>query len=118
LVGPNGTDKWENRGHFFAAAAEAMRRLLVEHARKHDRRKAKRGTQIPLDELLLKAPMPSPEMVQLDEALQILEARDSVAANLVKLRFFAGLTIEQAARDLGLPLRTAQRNWTYARTFL
>lgn len=118
LVGGDGGDKWDNRGHFFAAVAEAMRRILVEHARKNCRRNAIRGAQIPLDELLLKAPTQSPEIVQLDEALQKLEARDAVAANLVKLRFFAGLTIEQAASALGIPLRTAQRNWTYARTFL
>jgi len=118
LVGGDNSQQWDGRGHFFAAAAEAMRRILVEQARKHRRRETIRGPQIPLDELQLMAPFPSPEILRLDEALQKLEATDAAAASLVKLRFFAGLTVEQAASALGLPLRTAERNWTYARTFL
>jgi RNA polymerase sigma factor (TIGR02999 family) len=118
LVGGDESQKWDNCGHFFAAAAEAMRRILVEQARKRGRREAIRGVQIPLDELPLAAPLPGPPIERLDEDLQKLEAADEVAAKLVKLRFFAGLTVEQAADVLGLPLRTAQRNWLYARTFL
>jgi RNA polymerase sigma factor (TIGR02999 family) len=109
---------WDNRGHFFAAAAEAMRRILVEQARKHRRREAIRGVQVSLDDLPLVMPAPNEELLQLDEALRKLESADTVSASLVKLRFFAGLTMAQAAQAVGLPMRTAERTWTYARAWL
>jgi RNA polymerase sigma factor (TIGR02999 family) len=109
---------WDSRGHFFAAAAEAMRRILIEQARKRNRRDAIRGQPIPLDELVAAAVFPSDQLLRLDDALRELEARNPLVAKLVKLRFFAGLSIEQAASALGLSLRTAERNWTYGRTWL
>jgi RNA polymerase sigma factor (TIGR02999 family) len=111
---------WNSRGHFFAAAAEAMRRILIDNARR--RRRARHGGQyqrIDLDEALTVAPPgPSDELLALDEALGRLAAIDPPAAKLVELRYFAGLTMPQAAEALGLPLRTAERNWTFARTWL
>jgi RNA polymerase sigma factor (TIGR02999 family) len=118
LVGSNDGQHWDGRGHFFAAAAEAMRRILIEQARKRNRREAIRGPQISLDELSLASSFPDDELLRLDEALQQLELRDPRAAKIVKLRFFAGLTTPQAADALGVPLRTAERSWTYARTWL
>ena len=118
LVDVEQVQNWDSRGHFFAAAAEAMRRILVENARKRCRREAIRGEQISLDQLALATSFPNGQMLQLDEALEELEARNATAAELVKLRFFAGLTMKQTAKALGLPLRTAERNWTYARTWL
>jgi RNA polymerase sigma factor (TIGR02999 family) len=110
---------WSSRGHFFAAAAEAMRRILIESARRKQR--ARHGgnlRRIDLDEALLVAEDLSDDLVALDEALSRLDGVDPVAAQLVKLRYFAGLSMPQAAETLGLPLRTAERNWTYARTWL
>ena len=109
---------WDSRGHFFAAAAEAMRRILVERARKRGRREAIRGPRIPLDELASAVSFSSDQLLHLDEALHRLQSRNATAADLVKLRFFAGLTMTEAAEALGLPLRTAERTWTYARTWL
>jgi RNA polymerase sigma factor (TIGR02999 family) len=110
---------WNSRGHFFAAAADAMRRILVEQARR--KRRAKHGgdrQRVDLDEALSIAPAPPESVLDLDEALSRLEASDALAANLVKLRYFSGLTMPQAAEALGISLRTAERNWTYARTWL
>ncbi len=105
---------WNSRGHFFAAAAEAMRRILIERAR----RKGLGDRQwLPLDDVELVIPAAA-GLVALDEALTKLEAQDPPAAQLVKLRFFAGLTMPQAAEALRIPLRSAERNWTYARTWL
>jgi RNA polymerase sigma factor (TIGR02999 family) len=110
---------WSSRGHFFAAAAEAMRRILIESARRKRRRRHGGGRQrVDLDEALLVAPSPSDDLVALSDALDRLEATDPPAAQLVKLRYFAGLTMPDAARALGMTLRTAERNWTYARTWL
>jgi RNA polymerase sigma factor (TIGR02999 family) len=109
---------WDSRGHFFAAAAEAMRRILVENARRKERvRHGGQLRRIDLDEAVAAAE-PDEEMLAVDEALGRLEAVDPVAAQLVKLRYFAGLTMAQAADALGLSLRTAERNWTFARTWL
>ena len=111
--------RWNSRGHFFAAAAEAMRRILVDRARK--RNSVKHGgdrVREPLDEARVMAPEVGEDLVALDEALTQLAARDAEAAELVKLRFFAGLTSAQAADALGISARTADRVWTYARTFL
>ena len=115
LVGGNGSADWNSRGHFFAAAAEAMRRILIERAR----RKGLGDRQwLPLDDVELVIPAATAGLVALDEALTKLEAKDPLAAQLVKLRFFAGLTMPQAAEALRIPLRSAERNWTYARTWL
>jgi RNA polymerase sigma factor (TIGR02999 family) len=111
--------KWNSRGHFFAAAAEAMRRILVDRARK--KQSVKHGgdrERQPLDEAQVMAPEMGEDLVALDEALEQLAARDSEAAELVKLRFFAGLTSAEAAAALGISPRTADRAWTYARVFL
>jgi RNA polymerase sigma factor (TIGR02999 family) len=110
---------WNGRGHFFAAAAEAMRRILVESARR--RKQVSRGgdqQRVSIDRLQLAAPVPGDDLLALDESLTRLEAEDSIAAKLVSLRYFAGLTMPQAAEALGISLRTAERNWTYARSWL
>jgi RNA polymerase sigma factor (TIGR02999 family) len=110
---------WDSRGHFFAAAAEAMRRILVDNARR--KRSARRGglrdRQDP-DEVEIAAPAARVDLLALDEALDRLAARDAEAAELVKLRFFAGMTMSEAAAALGQPQRTAERLWSYARSFL
>ncbi len=111
--------QWNSRGHFFAAAAEAMRRILVDRARK--KRSVKHGggqVRQPLDEANVMAPEVGDDLVALDEALECLAARDAEAAEVVKLRFFAGLTLAEAAAALGISPRTADRAWTYARVFL
>ena len=111
--------RWNSRGHFFAAAAEAMRRILVDRARK--KQSAKHGggrVREPLDEANALAPEVGEDLVALDEALEQLAGRDAEAAELVKLRFFVGLTSAQAAEALGISPRTADRAWTYARVFL
>jgi RNA polymerase sigma factor (TIGR02999 family) len=110
---------WNSRGHFFAAAAEAMRRILIDNARR--KRRPKHGgdlQRVDLDEVIVSIGPPSDDLLALDDALVRLEAHDPVAAKLVKLRYFAGLTMPQAAESLGLSLRAAERNWTYARTWL
>jgi RNA polymerase sigma factor (TIGR02999 family) len=110
---------WNSRGHFFAAAAEAMRRILVDRARKkHSVKHGGGRVREPLDEASVIAPEVGEDLVALDEALEQLAARDAEAAELVKLRFFAGLTSAQAADALGISSRTADRMWTYARSFL
>jgi RNA polymerase sigma factor (TIGR02999 family) len=111
--------QWNSRGHFFAAAAESMRRILVDHARKKQSVKHGAGRiREPLDEAKAIAPEVGEDLVALDEALEQLAARDTEAAELVKLRFFAGLTSAQAAEVLGISPRTADRAWVFARTFL
>jgi RNA polymerase sigma factor (TIGR02999 family) len=119
LVGPDPGRGWDGRGHFFAAAAEAMRRILVENARR--KRRVKHGggrRRIDLDEASAVAPSPADDLLALDEALTRLAARDPVRAELVKLRFFARLTMSEAAEALGVSLATAERYWTFARTWL
>jgi RNA polymerase sigma factor (TIGR02999 family) len=111
--------QWNSRGHFFAAAAEAMRRILVDRARKkHSLKHGGDRKRQPLDEAIVMAPEVGEDLVALDEGLERLAARDAEAAELVKLRFFAGLTSAQAAAALDISPRTADRAWTYARTFL
>ncbi len=110
---------WENRAHFFAAAAEAMRRILVDHARK--RQSLKRGGGIAHEELhdsILTLVAPPDELLAVNEALDDLSAQDPQAAELVKLRYFVGMTMEEAAAAMGLGKRTAENIWTYARTWL
>jgi RNA polymerase sigma factor (TIGR02999 family) len=119
LVDVEKAQRWNSRGHFFAAAAEAMRRILVEQARRKRRSKHGGGHQrVDLDEALHVAPAPPDSLLDLDKALSRLEATDPRAASLVKLRYFSGLTMPQAAEALGISLRNAERNWTYARTWL
>jgi RNA polymerase sigma factor (TIGR02999 family) len=110
---------WNSRGHFFAAAAEAMRRILIEQARR--KRRPKHGgdrRRIDLDDALSVAAAPCEDLLALDEVLDRLEATDPLAAQVVKLRFFTGLSMPETAEALGVSLRTAERNWTYARTWL
>jgi len=110
---------WSGRTHFFAAAAEAMRRILIENARRKQR--LKRGVaqqRVDLDDACIAIEEPSEDVVALDEALAKLADEDSTKADLVKLRYFAGLTIEQAAQMLGISRATADRYWSYARAWL
>jgi RNA polymerase sigma factor (TIGR02999 family) len=119
LVGEDPRAHWDGRGHFFAAAAEAMRRILVEGARrKHSLERGGGRSRQALDEAQLAAPQPQEDLLALDEALDRLAARDPVKAQLVQLRYFAGLTVEEAARALGISPTTAERYWTYARAWL
>jgi RNA polymerase sigma factor (TIGR02999 family) len=119
LIGPDEARGWDGRGHFFAAAAEAMRRILVDNARRkltekhggHHRRRE-------YDELEILAPAPCEDILALDDALTALAAEDPTKAELVKLRYFAGLTIEEAARSLGISPASAKRYWVYARAWL
>jgi RNA polymerase sigma factor (TIGR02999 family) len=119
LVGDDPQRSWENRGHFFAAAAEAMRRILVERAR--GKRRLKRGggrARVVLDPELIAAPESSDDLLALDEALEKLAKQDPPIAALVSLRYFAGLTSKQAAEALGIASRTADLHWSYARAWL
>jgi len=116
----NGRDQsWNSRGHFFAAAAEAMRRILIENARRKKGRK--HGGDLSrreLDDERLIAPEPREDLLALDAALNKLAAGHRQAADLVKLRYFAGLALPEAAQALGISPRTAGRLWTYARAWL
>ena len=120
LAGRDGGKQiWDGRGHFFAAAAEAMRRILVENARRKQRVKRGGGQQrISLEAAESLVQAPSEDLIALDEALARLAARDPVKAEVVKLRFFAGLTMPEVALTLDISLATAERYWTYARTWL
>ncbi len=112
-------DRWQNRAHFFASAAEAMRRILVDHARR--KHSLKRGAGVPheeLDESVLALSAPPDELLAVHEALAKLELADPAAAELVKLRYFVGMTMEESALALGLGKRTAEELWTYARVWL
>jgi RNA polymerase sigma factor (TIGR02999 family) len=119
LVGEERGQHWQGRGHFFAAAAEAMRRILVENARR--KRALKHGGALvrrELDEAALLAPEPREDLVTLDKALTLLAETDRTAANLVQLRYFGGLSVAAAAQILGLSQRSAERLWTYTRVWL
>jgi RNA polymerase sigma factor (TIGR02999 family) len=110
---------WKNRAHFFAAAGEAMRRILVESARRKHRLKRGGGWErVDIDNVPLPAPMPDEELLALDEALTRLATIDARAAELVKLCFFVGLTQEQAANELGISISTVERTWAFARAWL
>jgi RNA polymerase sigma factor (TIGR02999 family) len=118
LVSP-GQQSWQNRAHFFTAAAEAMRRILVEHARR--KLSLKRGGGVvreELEESRLEMKAPPDELLAVHEALDKLATEDTAAAELVKLRYFVGMTMEEAASALGLATRTAERTWTFARAWL
>jgi RNA polymerase sigma factor (TIGR02999 family) len=114
-----GDQHFENRGHFFAAAAEAMRRILVERAR-HKRSRKAGGThqRVELADIMAPEDPPCEDLLALHGALEKLEKQDPRKAELVKLRFFAGLTNEQAARILGISTSTADNDWAYARSWL
>ncbi len=119
LVGTEQEVTWNGRGHFFAAAAEAMRRILVENARR--KRRIKYGgdrTREHIDEAELLAPEPQEDVVALDEALAELKKTDRAAADLVELRYFGGLSMAEAAKVLGVSQRTAERLWSFARAWL
>jgi RNA polymerase sigma factor (TIGR02999 family) len=110
---------WDTRGHFFAAAAQAMRRILVESARRKSRARHGGGLQrVDLDDQDVSVRPPPDEIVALDEALTRLAKEDPAAAQVVQLHFFAGLSIEQVAEALGVSRATAYRQWTYARAWL
>ncbi len=116
---PPVAQRWNTRGHFFAAAAEAMRRILIEKARR--KRRLKRGGQlkrIDLEHVELTLDGPSDDLIALDEALAKLALEHPEKAELVKLRYFAGLTVNEAAKLLGISTSTADRHWTYARAWL
>ncbi len=119
LVGGQEPQQWNSRGHFFSAAAEAMRRILVEQARRKRSLKAGGGFQRAVDEVdIAVAAEPSLDLLALDEALSLLEKDFPQKAALVKLRFFAGLSLEEASLALGISVATAKRYWTYARAWL
>src|SRR5262245_778055 len=110
---------WDGRGHFFAAAAEAMRRILINRARDKGRQKRGGGWQrLDLDHLAIADEASEEAALAVDEALQILERQNQPCAELVKLRFYAGLTMVEAAAALGLAPRTAHRYWAFARAWL
>jgi len=118
LVGAE-NQKWSSRGHFFAAAAEAMRRILIENARRKQRRKHGGGHQrVDLDDADVTIEESSTDIIALDEALAKLAEEDPIKADLVKLRYFAGLTIKQTAKILEISRATAERYWSYARAWL
>jgi RNA polymerase sigma factor (TIGR02999 family) len=119
LVNADKVQHWNGRGHFFAAAAEAIRRILIEQARrKHRPKHGGDRKRVDLDVALNIAADPAHELLALDEILDRLAATDSLAANVVKLRYFAGLTMPETAEALGISLRQAERNWTFAKTWL
>jgi RNA polymerase sigma factor (TIGR02999 family) len=114
-----GEQRWDSRGHFFAAAAEAMRRLLIDRARK--KRSAKRGggrKRLDIDAVDLATQATPDQLLALDDALAKLARQDPAAARLVGLRYFAGLSVEEAGKALGMSTATAYRHWKYARAWL
>jgi RNA polymerase sigma factor (TIGR02999 family) len=119
LVDAESSRPWQGRGHFFAAAAEAMRRILIDSARR--KRRPKHGGdrhRVDLDDAGDAIAPPVADLLALDEALEKLAAEDKDSADLVKLRYFAGLSIDAAAEALGISPRTADRRWAYARAWL
>ena len=118
LVGANDPG-WNGRAHFFAAAAEAMRRILIERARRMQAlRRGGDWNRVDLDRALPAAPERPDDLLALNDALEQLTIKDARKASLIKLRFFAGLTMEQAAETLGISLATAHRDWNFARAWL
>jgi RNA polymerase sigma factor (TIGR02999 family) len=119
LVGADPPQSWDSRGHFFAAAAEAMRRILINRARDKGRQKRGGGRRrLDLDGLAVADRASDDDLLALDEALERLEKRNPPCAALVKLRFFAGLTLAEAAAAQGIAPRTARRYWAFARAWL
>jgi RNA polymerase sigma factor (TIGR02999 family) len=119
LVAGNDAQPWNSRGHFFGAAAEAMRRILLNRARDKNRHKREgQRRRIDLDNVEIAFETPDEELLALDEALKRLETENQACAELVKLRFFAGLSIRDAAAAMGISRSTADRYWVYARAWL
>ncbi|HEY2952153.1 MAG TPA: sigma-70 family RNA polymerase sigma factor [Verrucomicrobiae bacterium] len=119
LTGDAGPVRFTNCGHFFAAAAEAMRRILIDSARRKEAQKRGAGLQrVDLEDADVAAKADGTTLLRMDEALEKLAREDPPAAELVKLRFFGGLTNEQAAATLGISVRTAKRYWAFARAWL
>lgn len=119
LVDSDKAQHWDSRGHFFSAAAEAMRRILVDRAR--DKKRLKRGhppRRVELNKIEIAIRTPPEEVLALDEALAQFSAEYPECGQLVKLRFFAGLSLRESALALGIPQRTADRNWAFARAWL
>lgn len=113
------TPNWNSRGHFFAAAAEAMRRILIDRARaKQSKKRGASRKELVLDSLTLNVDAVPDEIIDLDDALTRLAAEDRVSSELVKLCFFGGLNLKDAARVLNIPATTASRYWVYARAWL
>ena len=118
-LGADGQPAWTNRAHFFAAAAEAMRRILIEAARrKHSQQRGGHLHREELKETTLVLERPTDEILAVDEALTRLAGADPLAAELVKLRYFVGMSLPEAAEALGISARTADRVWAYARSRL
>jgi RNA polymerase sigma factor (TIGR02999 family) len=119
LVDVEEAQHWDSRGHFFAAAAEAMRRILIEQARRKQRPKHGGGrSRISLDQALSLGDAPDDDLLALDEALEKLACAEPDKAKLVKLHYFAGLSLQEAGKVLNLSHRTAKRYWAYARAWL
>jgi RNA polymerase sigma factor (TIGR02999 family) len=119
LVDVEKAQHWDSRGHFFAAAAEAMRRILIDQARRKQRPKHGGGrNRISLDQVLCLAEGPKDDLLALDGALEKLAREEPAKAELVKLHYFAGLSLEEVSRVLGISPRTAKRHWAYARAWL
>jgi RNA polymerase sigma factor (TIGR02999 family) len=119
LVAPAGGRIWDSRGHFFAAAAEAMRRILIENSR--SKRRQKRGgalRRVEFDPAQISYPSATEDLLDLNDALDALAAEDPKAAQFVKLRYFAGLSVEEAAEMVGLCRSAACEHWAYARAWL
>jgi RNA polymerase sigma factor (TIGR02999 family) len=119
LMGAGADRRWDNRWHFYAAAAEAMRRILVDAARRHRRLKRGGGLhRVDLDDLRAGVEQPPDDLLAVDEALTRFASQYPQKAELVKLRYFGGLTIDEAAKALGISAATAERQWTFARAWL
>jgi RNA polymerase sigma factor (TIGR02999 family) len=119
LVDVESAQHWNSRGHFFAAAAEAMRRILVDQARrKNSHKHGGKGHRVSLDQADLGRTTPESELLDIDDALNRLTAEDPQAARLIQLRYFAGLSIEDAAELIGISRSTAYEHWSYARVRL
>lgn len=118
LLGQHSVD-WQNRAHFFGIAAQVMRRVLVDHARGHARDKRGGGLEpVPLDEALVFSPERSKEFLELDSALERLAAMDARQAQIVEMRYFGGLTVEETAEVLGVSPKTVKRDWAVAKAWL
>jgi len=118
-LGGDKLPNFENRAHFFGAAAEAMRRILIEHARRKDAEKRGAGAErVDLDDVDVAAKADATTLLLINDSLEKLAREDPAPAELVKLRFFAGLTVEEAAQALDISVRTAKRYWTFARAWL
>ena len=119
LIGADPQQRWDSHGHFFAAAAEAMRRILIDNARRKQRHKHGGGrNRVSLDEALCIGRAADDDLLALDEALEELAREEPAKAELVKLHFFAGLNLEETGQVLGISHRTAKRHWAYARAWL